>query len=154
MMKILTSAEISSPRASIMQMLLMISILAISPTPKVAQNSTVLVGRKQDGVFDLRDDPAPHLKLEYLDADGQQLRPKEAHRLMSYIFHGRKPHQKKLEKLARQKEEARRVAEMESTDTPLHAVAAMERLQQETHQPYLVLSGKGAQNAFLNLKKE
>ena len=121
---------------------------------KVAQNSTVLVGRKQDGVFDLRDDPAPHLKLEYLDADGQQLRPKEAHRLMSYIFHGRKPHQKKLEKLARQKEEARRVAEMESTDTPLHAVAAMERLQQETHQPYLVLSGKGAQNAFLNLKKE
>ena len=40
MMKILTSAEISAPRASIMQMLLMISILAISPTPKVAQNST------------------------------------------------------------------------------------------------------------------
>lgn len=121
---------------------------------KVTQNSTVLVGRKQDGVFDLRDDPAPHLKLEYLDADGQQLRPKEAHRLMSYIFHGRKPHQKKLEKLARQKEEARRVAEMESTDTPLHAVAAMERLQQETKQPYLVLSGKGAQTALLNLKKE
>lgn len=121
---------------------------------KVAQNSTVLVGRQQDGVFDLRDDPAPHLKLEYLDADGQQLRPKEAHRLMSYIFHGRKPHQKKLEKLARQKAEARRVAEMESTDTPLHAVAAMERLQHETKQPYLVLSGKGAQASFLNLKKE
>ena len=121
---------------------------------KAVKNSTVLVGRPQDGEFDLKDDPAPHLKLEYLDADGQQLRPKEAFRLMSYIFHGRKPHQKKLEKLARLKEEARRVAGMESTDTPLHAVATMERLQQETQQPYVVLTGKGAQNALLNLKKK
>ena len=39
-MKMLMTDEISAPRASIMQMLLMISILEMAPTPKVAQNST------------------------------------------------------------------------------------------------------------------
>ena len=119
----------------------------------LARNSTVVVGRKQDGFIDLKDDPAPHLKLEYLDADGNQLRPKEAFRQMSYTFHGRKPHQKKKEKLARMKYEAQRVASMESTDTPLHAVEAMERVQRETGQAFVVLSGKGAQNTMLAFTK-
>ena len=40
MINMLMTAEIRAPRASIMQMELMISISEIVPTPRVAQNST------------------------------------------------------------------------------------------------------------------
>jgi len=119
---------------------------------KMEAVTRVQIGRKKDGEFPLHDpnDPAPHLKLEYLDSDGRQLRPKEAFRQLSYIFHGRKPGKRKLAKLQRRIEEEIRRRDMQSTDTPLNAVAALKQVQTQTKSPYLVLTGQGVRNQLLS----
>lgn len=65
-------------------------------------------GRSQDGTYHY-DDPAPNISLVYLDEFGRPMKPKEAFRQLSHVFHGRPPGPVKQEKKLKQfREEQRR----------------------------------------------
>jgi len=101
-----------------------------------------VVGRKNDKLKDVdKRDPAPKVRLDYLDEYGRQLTPKEAFRQMSHKFHGKKPGKNKQEKrIKQQKEEIKRKG-MDAGDTPNMTVHAMRMEQEKTQQPFILLSG-------------
>jgi hypothetical protein len=51
----------------------------------------VYAGRANDKKLKMEHDPAPNIRLDYLDSLGRQMTPKEAFRDLSYHFHGKKP---------------------------------------------------------------
>jgi len=67
--------------------------------------------------------------------------PKEAFRVISHTFHGKKPGKNKQEKRLKQYMEEQKRASMSSTDTPLMSVAAMQAEQEKLQTPYIVISG-------------
>jgi len=100
------------------------------------------VGRKNDKLTDVDNrDPAPNLRLDYLDEYGRVLTPKEAFRQMSHKFHGKKPGKNKQEKQIKQLKEDRKRKAMSSVDTPLNTVEAMKSEQERTQQAFILLSG-------------
>eukprot|EP00727_Mastigamoeba_balamuthi_P013213 m51a1_g8514 hypothetical protein (727) ;mRNA; f:84480-86837 len=111
----------------------------------------VVVGRSKDKLnrVPLKDDPAPELKLEYLDAEGRPLTAKEAFRQMSHRFHGREPGKRKQEKLQKRIEEDLKRKTASQTDTPLNAVAALQKVQEQTKSAYVVLTGPGAKEPLV-----
>ena len=113
-------------------------------------------GRTNDGILKAdKDDPAPHLRLDYIDEYGLQiysrsliflgrkLTPKEAFRRISHKFHGKNPGKNKLDKMLRKYEEELKRKKASDTDTPLGSVSAMQKVQQTTKSPFIVLSGPG-----------
>jgi len=100
-----------------------------------------IAGRANDQMVDMKDDPAPHLRLEKRDEWGRIMTPRESFRQLSHKFHGKRPGKKKQQKkIAKMQEELKR-KQMSGTDTPLHAVEMMRRVQEVTKLPYIVLSG-------------
>jgi len=87
-----------------------------------------------------KDDPAPHIRLEYLDSLGRPMTPKEAFRDLSYHFHGKKPGKNNQEKRMKHMQEQQRRVTASSTDTPLMTLQAMQQAQLKTGTPYIVLS--------------
>ena len=121
----------------------------------IKKNVELEIGRTKDGTFEDVNDLAPQIKLEYVDDEGRLLKPKEAFRFISHKFHGRTPGKKKQEKLMKRVEEAQRKKHMDTTDTPLQTVAALKTVQQQTHLPYVVLTGTGSEAPLLlKVKKE
>ena len=100
------------------------------------------MGRKNDKLKDVdKRDPAPNLRLDYLDEYGRPLTPKEAFRQMSHKFHGKKPGKNKQEKRIKQLKEEMKRKGMSSVDTPNMTVQAMKSEQERTQQAYILLSG-------------
>jgi len=101
-----------------------------------------VVGRKNDKLKDVdKRDPAPKLRLEYLDEYGRKLTPKEAFRQLSHKFHGKKPGKNKQEKRIKHLKEDMKRKSMSAIDTPLMTVGAMKSEQERTQQPFILLSG-------------
>jgi len=103
-----------------------------------------VVGRKSDlkgeQILEKVKDPAPKLRLDYTDEFGRPLTQKEAFRKLSHKFHGKGPGKKKIEKQMKQLEEERRQKEMNATDTPRHALSAIQAEQERLQSPFIVLS--------------
>jgi len=103
------------------------------------------IGRAQDKEFRLRaeEDPAPNIKLEYLDEFGRELKPKEAFRLLSHKFHGKGPSARKAEKKLKLLQEAKKrrdAAAKDMANTGL--VAKLKKKQHQTGQAFVVLDDK------------
>lgn len=106
------------------------------------------VGRKNDKKVDIPEekmkDPAPQIRLDYLDEHGRLLTPKEAFRQLSHRFHGKKPGKNKQEKQLRLLAEDAKRKQMKATDTPLSSLQAMQMEQEKLQSPYIVLTGSSA----------
>jgi len=101
-----------------------------------------VVGRKNDKIKDVdKRDPAPQLRLEYLDEYGRPLTPKEAFRQISHKFHGKKPGKNKQEKQIKKLKEDMKRKGMSAIDTPNMTVEAMKSEQERTQQAFILLSG-------------
>jgi len=105
------------------------------------EETELWAGRKTDKKLDSSEDTAPGISLAHLDENGRQMTPKEAFRVLSHKFHGKKPGKNKQEKKLRQFQEEQRKRGMSSTDTPLMTVKAMQMEQERTQSPFIVLSG-------------
>ncbi len=105
------------------------------------EDTDLWAGRKTDKKLDMNDEIAPNIRIAYLDETGRQMTPKEAFRVLSYKFHGKKPGKNKVEKKIKQRQEEQRKRGMSSTDTPLMTVQAMQMEQERTQSPFIVLSG-------------
>jgi len=104
-----------------------------------SQPFEAFAGRANDKKVASADDPAPNIRLEYLDEFGRPMTVKEAFRQQSYKFHGKKPGKNNQEKRMKQVEmEKRRIAQS-TTDTPLHTVEAMIKAQQSAGTAHIVL---------------
>jgi U4/U6.U5 tri-snRNP-associated protein 1 len=106
------------------------------PEPELDNWSGRKTDKKPDWV-----DPAPHIRLEYLDEQGRPMTPKEAFRRLSYKFHGEKPGKNKLEKRMRQAEEEKKRKLMSNIDTPLNTLDKLKQEQEKLQKPFIVLSG-------------
>jgi hypothetical protein len=101
--------------------------------------------------FDIGEDPAPNLKIEYTDEKGRTLKPKEAFRLLSHKFHGHGPGVKKREKKAKLiAEENSRKRYLAAANAPIQVgrnrgdtAARMRAKQKKTGLAYVVLDNKG-----------
>ena len=114
---------------------------------KVEREMQYQIGRSKDGEFQ-RNEKGDHIILEYTDEDGNALKPKEAFRQLSHIFHGRNPNKKRMAKMQKKLQEERAKVNMPSTDTPLHSAEALKKITERLHQPYMVLSGCRATGQF------
>lgn len=83
----------------------------------------------------------PHVKLAYLDDQGNELTPKEAFRMLCHKFHGNAPGKNKNEKRLKKILEDMRVREMNQSDMPLASVAALRQETRKTGSAHVVLSG-------------
>eukprot|EP00005_Dracoamoeba_jomungandri_P002711 CAMPEP_0174260076 /NCGR_PEP_ID=MMETSP0439-20130205/8812_1 /TAXON_ID=0 /ORGANISM="Stereomyxa ramosa, Strain Chinc5" /LENGTH=807 /DNA_ID=CAMNT_0015344221 /DNA_START=42 /DNA_END=2465 /DNA_ORIENTATION=+ len=101
-------------------------------------------GRARDKVIpdEDDDDPAPNIRLEYLDEWNRKMTPREAFRVQSHKFHGKGPGKKKQEKRMLRYQEELKIKKMSATDTPLMTMQAMEKTQIATKSPYILLSGQ------------
>jgi len=101
------------------------------------KDSSFQVGRKNDNkyAFHGRDveleklDEEIDFRLEYKDADGRNLTPKEAFRLLSYKFHGMDPGKNKVAKRLRQIEEAKKksTAQQSNSSFAMKALASQQK---------------------------
>lgn len=107
---------------------------------KVEREMEYQIGRSKDGEFQ-RNKKGDHIILEYTDEDGNALKPKEAFRQLSHIFHGRNPNKKKMAKFQKKIQEEKAKVNMLSTDTPLQSTEALRKITERLHQPYMVLTG-------------
>jgi len=96
-------------------------------------------GRANDKVLTRKDDPAPNIRLEYLDEHGRPMTIKEAFRAQSYKFHGKKPGKNNQEKRQKRLEMDKKKLAASAIDTPLGAVHALQEAQQKTGSAYVVL---------------
>jgi U4/U6.U5 tri-snRNP-associated protein 1 len=104
----------------------------------------IVRGRTNDERIDVNDGTT-HFTLNYLDAQGRPLTQKEAFRELSHRFHGRESGKRKTEAALRKLEDARKRHIMPSNDTPLHTAEALRLAAAKAQQPFIVLSGTGAQ---------
>lgn len=86
----------------------------------------------------------PHVKLAYVDDQGNELTPKEAFRLLCHKFHGNTPGKNKNEKRLKKILENMRLRNMRNDDTPLASVAAFKKESQKLGSAHVVLSGAEA----------
>jgi len=126
----------------------MAATLALLSKKGVAKELDSVSGRAKDKV--IRDE-GDRIRLERLDEFGRVMTPKEAFRVLSHKFHGKRPGKKKQEKRLQKYEEELTRKKMSSTDTPLQTVQALQRTQEATKQAYVVLSG--ASSARLDVSK-
>eukprot|EP01132_Coremiostelium_polycephalum_P006101 gene6101-7601_t len=82
--------------------------------------------------------------IEHKDEFGRVMNRKEAFVYLSQKFHGKKSGKNKQEKRLKMYQEEMKQKQMNSSDTPLNSVKTFQSYQQQTHQPYLVLSGSGS----------
>eukprot|EP01119_Soliformovum_irregulare_P001288 TRINITY_DN11011_c0_g1_i1.p1 TRINITY_DN11011_c0_g1~~TRINITY_DN11011_c0_g1_i1.p1 ORF type:complete len:769 (-),score=320.14 TRINITY_DN11011_c0_g1_i1:6-2312(-) len=106
-------------------------------------------GRKNDLQVDYAlaaHDPAPGIRLDYIDEFGRQMTPKEAFRALSHKFHGKMPGKNKQDKRLKAHLEQQRMLKMSNTDTPLGTAKILRQETERTQLPYVVLSGGGSVN--------
>jgi len=113
------------------------------------KDSHDFIGRHNDertSYFKDTDDPAPDIKLEYLDpATGRPLTRKQAFRNMSHIFHGRNPGDTKKSKIKRNTMKTRKHHAKQSTETPLGLVSKAKSSFKKMNKPFVQLdSNKNA----------
>ncbi|XP_064483898.1 U4/U6.U5 tri-snRNP-associated protein 1-like [Ornithodoros turicata] len=83
----------------------------------------------------------PDVKLEYIDDGGRILNAKEAFRYLSHKFHGKGSGKGKVDKRHKKVEQAVKLKQMSSTDTPLSTLKLLQEKQKELQTPYILLSG-------------
>lgn len=82
--------------------------LALAKLRGLLKEEISQAGRSQDETYHY-EDPSPNISLNYQDEFGRPMKPKEAFRQLSHVFHGRPPGPVKLEKKLKQfREEQRR----------------------------------------------
>jgi len=106
------------------------------------QHDNLQAGRARDKSLAVADDPAPHIKLEYLNESGRSLKPKEAFRHLSHIFHKKGPSTMKAEKRLKRRREEDRIKAISSEDTPMWTSTKLKEAQKKTGQAYVVLDKK------------
>uniref|UniRef100_L7M9S3 Uncharacterized protein n=1 Tax=Rhipicephalus pulchellus TaxID=72859 RepID=L7M9S3_RHIPC len=91
--------------------------------------------------FKEKDSYKPDVKLEYIDDGGRILNAKEAFRYLSHKFHGKGSGKNKVDKRAKKLDQAVKLKQMSSTDTPLSTLKLLQEKQKELQSPYILLSG-------------
>ncbi|XP_075555996.1 U4/U6.U5 tri-snRNP-associated protein 1 [Dermacentor variabilis] len=91
--------------------------------------------------FKEKDSYKPDVKLEYIDDGGRILNAKEAFRYLSHKFHGKGSGKNKVDKRAKKVDQAVKLKQMSSTDTPLNTLKLLQEKQKELQSPYILLSG-------------
>ncbi|KAI6219593.1 U4/U6.U5 tri-snRNP-associated protein 1 [Aphelenchoides fujianensis] len=86
-------------------------------------------------------DYTPNVEISYADNRGRLMEGKEAFRVMSWKFHGKKPGKKQIEKRQAQLDKKEKLKKMNSSDTPLGTLEKQLKKQEQTQMPYLLLSG-------------
>nr|GME18507.1 SART-1 family protein DOT2-like [Ipomoea batatas] len=98
--------------------------------------------KKKSKLVGIIDEEGPkEIHIERTDEYGRILTPKEAFRLLSHKFHGKRPCKMKQEKRMRQYQEELKVKQMKNSDTPSQSVERMREAQEKLKTPYLILSG-------------
>jgi U4/U6.U5 tri-snRNP-associated protein 1 len=84
-----------------------------------------------------------NIDLDYRDSQGKILTPKEMYRQQSYIFHGKGPSKKKIEKrlLREQLEEKMKNIDPSQASKTFHY---LKKIQKKSNTPYVVLQGKNS----------
>lgn len=100
-----------------------------------------ITGRASDKKLEKINTEGDLVRLEYLDEMGRTMTPKEAFRRISYSFHGKMPGKNKQEKRMRRAEEQLRRKHMSTTDTPLMTLSAMQKTQEQSKLPYVMMGG-------------
>ncbi|GMT12476.1 hypothetical protein PFISCL1PPCAC_3773, partial [Pristionchus fissidentatus] len=90
----------------------------------------------------------PELVIEYVDEKGREMEPKDAFRVMSWKFHGKRPGKKQIEKRSNRLEKKELMKKMDSWDTPLGTLNKQLKKQEQMQTPYLVLSNTGKQSVI------
>jgi len=103
-----------------------------------------VTGRPSDKRIDDVNKDGDSFRLDYLDERGRPMTPKEAFRRLSYRFHGKAPGKNKDERRMKREEEELRRKMMSTTDTPLGTLSAIQRTQQQSKLPYVVMGGNTA----------
>lgn len=99
----------------------------------------------------LRDPNAKkEIQLDHTDEYGRVLTPKEAFRMLSHKFHGKKPGKNKQEKRMKQYIEDIKKKKMSSTDTPLGTVQRLTQELEKSQTPFLVLSAPAVSRADIS----
>ncbi|XP_031117343.1 SART-1 family protein DOT2-like isoform X2 [Ipomoea triloba] len=98
--------------------------------------------KKKSKLVGIIDEEGPkEIHIERTDEYGRILTPKEAFRLLSHKFHGKRPCKMKQEKHMRQYQEELKIKQMKNSDTPSQSVERMREAQEKLKTPYLILSG-------------
>jgi len=101
-----------------------------------------MTGRASDKKVDEVNADHDTFRLDYLDERGRAMTPKEAFRRLSYRFHGKAPGKNKDEKRIKREDQDLRRKMMSTTDTPLGTLSAIQRTQQQSKLPYVIMGGK------------
>jgi len=105
-------------------------------------------GRANDKIINTSTDPGP--VIEYYDEFGRLTTSKEAFRLMSHKFHGKKPGKMKTEKkLKKYLEETKR---KQAGSADIQSINAMQAAQEKLKSAYIMLSSN--QSAAVNQARE
>jgi len=108
-------------------------------TPALSLES--MTGRASDKKVEEVNTDGDTFRLDYLDERGRAMTPKEAFRRLSYRFHGKAPGKNKDERRMKREEEDLRRKMMSTTDTPLGTLSAIQRTQQQSKLPYVIMGG-------------
>jgi len=98
----------------------------------------------------LKGDPAPDIRLPYLDGTGRPMTAKEAFRELSHKFHGKKPGKRKLEKRLKKREEELIRKKRNDVDTPLGTLTKLKETTEMIGKPFVVIDGKDNSKMQLN----
>eukprot|EP00808_Paulinella_micropora_P026024 g1617.t1 len=98
---------------------------------------------KDEQLWSKEEDPAPHIKLEHRDDEGNILKPKEAYRHLSHVFHGRPPGAQKREKELKKRRELERATSERFLKSKMSKFA---KTTQKAGQAYVVLDKKLTQD--------
>jgi len=108
-----------------------------------------MVGQKQETFSGRSNDVVPtgdvneaddRVKLEYRDAKGRKMTPKEAFRYICWNFHGKRPSKNKQEKRLKKEKGLRKSQVADGTNTGL--MKSLKVAQQTTQQAHMVLNFK------------
>lgn len=104
----------------------MVQALTLAKKRGLLREKVIQAGRAKDTNLTLDVDPAPDISILHLDQFGRQMKPKEAFRELSHVFHGRGPGPVKLEKKLRRYRE-----ELKKSGSRTSRIATLERLKQK-----------------------
>ncbi|XP_033123478.1 U4/U6.U5 tri-snRNP-associated protein 1-like [Anneissia japonica] len=86
----------------------------------------------------------PSFNISYKDDSGRELNQKEAFRVLSHRFHGKRSGKSKTERRQKKIAGEQALLKMSSVDTPLGTVAMLQEKQRVMQSPYIMLSGSGS----------
>ncbi|XP_071961912.1 U4/U6.U5 tri-snRNP-associated protein 1-like [Antedon mediterranea] len=86
----------------------------------------------------------PSFNLIYKDDFGRDINQKEAFRILSHRFHGKRSGKLKTERRLKKIAGEEALLKMSSVDTPLGTVAMLQEKQRAMQSPYIMLSGGGS----------